>query len=82
MLFASLYLFISPLLIQRINWRQYLKTGRCIAGIVLIAIYAILVFTLSKTSQSVINKIGQTETVVDSLHRESKFEVQQIKAAE
>lgn len=39
-------------------------------------------FTLSKTSQSVIDKIGQTETVVDSLHRESKFEVQQIKAAE
>lgn len=82
LLFASLYLFISPLLIQRINWRQYLKTGRCIAGIVLIAIYVILVFTLSKTSQSVIDKIGQTETVVDSLRRESKFEVQQIKAAE
>lgn len=82
LLFASLYLFISPLLIQRINWRQYLKTGRCIAGIVLIVIYVILVITLSKTSQSVIDKIGQTETVVDSLHRESKFEVQQIKAAE
>lgn len=82
LLFASLYLFISPLLIQRINWYQYLKTGRCIAGVVLIGIYAILVFTLSKTSQSVIDKIGPVETVVDSLHNKPKLEVQQIKVAE
>lgn len=80
LLFASLYLFISPLLIQRINWYQYLKTGRCIAGAVLIAIYVILVFTLSKTSQSVIDQIGPMETVVDSLHNKPKLEVQQIKA--
>lgn len=59
-----------------------MKTGRCIAGVVLIGIYAILVFTLSKTSQSVIDKIGPVETVVDSLHNKPKLEVQQIKVAE
>ena len=41
-----------------------------------------LVFTLSKTSQSVIDKIGPVETVVDSLHNKPKLEVQQIKVAE
>jgi hypothetical protein len=83
LLFASLYLFISPLLIQRINWRQYLKTGRFIAGIVFIAIYVILVFTLAETSRSVIDKIGQTESIVkDSLHNKQKLEMQQIKVAQ
>lgn len=83
LLFASLYLFISPLLIQRINWRQYLKTGRFIAGKVFIAIYVILVFTLAETSRSVIDKIGQTESIVkDSLHNKQKLEMQQIKVAQ
>lgn len=82
LLFASLYLFISPLLIQRINWLQYLKTGRCIVGVVLIVIYIILSFTLSKNSQSVIDRIEQTKIVIDSLHK-TKLEEQSImKAAE
>lgn len=82
LLFASLYLFISPLLIQRINWLQYLKTGRCIVGVVLIVIYIILSFTLSKNSRSVIDKIEQTKIVIDSLHK-TKLEEQSImKAAE
>lgn len=77
--FASLYLFISPLLIQRIRWCQYFKTGRFIVGVVLIAIYAMLVFALLETSRSVIDKIGQTEIVGGSLHNEQKLEEQQIK---
>lgn len=82
LLFASLYLFISPLLIQRINWRKYLKTGRCIAGIVFIFIYLILVFTLSSNSQSVMKKFKQTGIEVDSLHNKQELEVQQVKATQ
>jgi hypothetical protein len=83
LLFASLYLFISPLLIQRINWWQYFKTGRFIAGIILIVMYAILAFTLSSVSRSVIDKIGKTESITkDSLYNKQKLEIQQIKAAQ
>lgn len=81
-LFASLYLFISPLLIQRINWRQYLKTGRFVVGIILITIYVLLAFTLSKNTQSIINKTtktGKSSVVVDSLRNKQKLEIQQTK---
>lgn len=80
-LFASLYLFISPLLIQRIHWRQYFKTGRFVVGIILIFIYVILALALSKSSQSVIDKTGQTRksSIVDSLQNKQKPEIQKIK---
>lgn len=82
-LFTSLYLFISPLLIQRINWRQYLKTGRFIVGIIVIVIYIALIFTLSETSQSVMNKAVQTESVVeDSLHNKQKIKIQKYKVTQ
>lgn len=81
-LFASLYLFISPLLIQRINWCQYLKTGRFVVGIILILIYVILAITLSKSAQSIIDNTSPTKksSVIDSLHNKQKIEIQQIKA--
>ena len=82
LLFASLYLFISPLLIQRINWWQYFKTGRCIVGIVLIAMYVLLAFTLSKTSRLIVEKNEKAEAVVDSLYNKQKLEVQQVKMVE
>lgn len=80
-LFASLYLFISPLLIQRIDWRRYLKTGRFVVGIILIFIYVILACTLSKSSQSVIDKTGQARksSIVDSLQNKQNPEIQKIK---
>lgn len=78
-LFASLYLFISPLLIQRIDWRQYFKTGRFVVGIILIFIYVILALALSNSSQSVIDKTSQTRksSIVDSLQNKQKPEIQE-----
>lgn len=82
LLFASLYLFISPLLIQRIRWKQYCKTGRFIVGIIFLSVYVTLVFALSKNSQSVLDKVDKTEFITeDSLHNELRLDVQQIKAA-
>lgn len=83
LLFASLYLFISPLLVQRINWKQYCKTGRFIVGIIIIIGYAIFTFKLSENSRSIMEKIGKTESVKrDSLNKEQKAEVQLIKTAQ
>lgn len=45
--------------------------------------YAILAFTLSSVSRSVIDKIGKTESITkDSLYNKQKLEIQQIKAAQ
>lgn len=79
-LFTSLYLFISPLLVQRIEWRQYIRTGRFVVGAILIATYAILAFTLSNISQSVEKKADNTQ-VKDSLSNKQKIELQKIKVA-
>lgn len=81
LLFASLYLFVSPLLVQRISWKHYCKTGRFMVGIILIASYVILVCSLYGYSQSAIDKVDKTEAI-DTLRNESKLKFQQIKPAQ
>ena len=44
LLFAFSYLFVSPLLVQRISWTHYRKTGRFIVGIIVIVSYFILMW--------------------------------------
>ncbi|MFK2697803.1 hypothetical protein ACIXSZ_21485 [Bacteroides fragilis] len=71
LLFAFSYLFVSPLLVQRISWTHYCKTGRFVGGIIVVALYFILVYSLYKDSQSVMNKASNTEVVKkDTLHSE------------
>lgn len=79
LLFAFSYLFVSPLLVQRISWTHYRKTGRFIVGIIVIVSYFILICSLCGYSQSAIDKTGRTGTIIDTLHNESKSELQQIK---
>lgn len=79
LLFAFSYLFVSPLLVQRISWTHYCKTGRFIVGIIVIVSYFILICSLCGYSQSAIDKTGRTGTIIDTLHNESKSELQQIK---
>lgn len=82
LLFAFSYLFVSPLLVQRISWTHYRKTGRFIVGITAIALYAILVYSLYGYSQPAIDKAGKTEAIIkDTLRNESKLELQ-IKIAQ
>ena len=78
LLFAFSYLFVSPLLVQRISWTHYRKTGRFIVGIIVIVSYFILICSLCGYSQSAIDKTGRTGTIIDTLHNESKSELQQI----
>lgn len=83
LLFAFSYLFVSPLLVQRISWEHYRKTGRFMCGIVVIALYAILINSLYGYSKSAIDKVGETEAIIkDTLRNESKLEFQQIKLAQ
>lgn len=83
LLFAFSYLFVSPLLVQRISWKHYRKTGRFIVGIVLIASYVILVYSLYGYSQSTIEKAGKTEAIIkETLRNELKLEFRQIKPAQ
>lgn len=56
LLFAFSYLFVSPLLVQRIKWKHYCKTGRFIGGIVVIVLYVILVYSLYGYSKLAIDK--------------------------
>lgn len=56
LLFAFSYLFVSPLLVQRIKWKHYCKTGRFIGGIAVIVLYVILVCSLYGYSKSAIDK--------------------------
>lgn len=82
LLFACSYLFVSPLLVQRISWTNYRKTGRFIVGIIVIVSYVILVCSLRGYSQSAIDEAGKTETVIkDTLRNGSKWELQ-IKPAQ
>lgn len=75
LLFAFSYLFVSPLLVQRISWKRYCKTGRFIGGVVVIVLYVILVYSLYGYSKSAIDKVGKTETIIkDTLRNESKLE--------
>lgn len=62
-----------------LSWTHYRKTGRFIVGIIVIVSYFILICSLCGYSQSAIDKTGRTGTIIDTLHNESKSELQQIK---
>lgn len=84
LLFASSYLFISPLLIQRMNLQKYIFTRRFLFGLILVALYFMLTFFLYKNSQSVMINANTIQDVVkDTLNNdneEPKVEIQQFKA--
>lgn len=81
LLFAVSYLFVSPLLVQRISWKHYRKTGRFTVGIISIALYLILIFSLYKNSQSVTNHSSKTREVLkDTLHSKPTLDVKQVKS--
>lgn len=76
LLFAFSYLFVSPLLVQRISWTHYRKTRRFIVGIIVITLYFILVYFLWDYSRSAIDKVGKTEIVIkDTLLNKAKSEL-------
>lgn len=81
LLFASLYLLISPLLIQRMDWTRYCKTGRFIAGLILIVLYLMLIFFLYNNSLNMIDKANTNEAKIDTVYNEPRMEIKQTKIA-
>ena len=73
-------LFVSPIVSSEDKLDTLtVKTGRFIVGIIVIVSYFILICSLCGYSQSAIDKTGRTGTIIDTLHNESKSELQQIK---
>ena len=84
LLFMSLYLLFSPLLLQKINWRKYLSTGRFLFGAIGVIIYIILVYFLYKNNQiistnsdkpSIEVKRGKTLNSNDSILQKRKHTI-------
>lgn len=88
LLFMSLYLLFSPLLLQKINWRKYLSTGRFLFGAIGVIIYIILVYFLYKNNQiistnsdkpSIEVKRGKILNSNDSISQKGSIQFESIK---
>ena len=66
-LFMCLYLLISPLLIQRMDWKKFIKTGRFIWGIFGVIIYTGGVILLLKSLNADLVSINNSSTKSDSV---------------
>lgn len=61
-LFMSLYLLVSPWLIQRIEWKHYFKTFRFWVGCLLVLVYMAVSFCLSLYYSTHSVAAGETQT--------------------
>ena len=84
LLFMSLYLLFSPLLLQKINWRKYLSTGRFLFGAIGLLFISLLVYFLYKNNQiistnsdkpSIEVKRGKTLNSNDSILQKRKHTI-------
>lgn len=84
-LFMCMYLLISPILIQRIEWKRFLKTGRFWFGLVGLIIYVVtlLVFLENQNTPSCNSKIqDKNDIMIDNMRPDSISNIPMIKAAQ
>lgn len=86
LLFISFYLLSSPFLLQKINWKEYLSTGRFIFGAILFSLYVGLVYFLYKDNQALATKTNKSSVEVkkdtslneDSVLQQRNFQIKAI----
>lgn len=74
-LFMCLYLLVSPVLIQRLNWREYVKSIRFYLGIIAIIIYMGLTCFLYNRFEYIGSKVEEKERT-ENVEKASEKEIQ------
>ena len=74
-LFMCLYLLVSPVLIQRLNWKEYVKSIRFYLGIIAIIIYMGLTCFLYNRFEYIGSKVEEKERT-ENVEKASEKEVQ------
>ena len=74
-LFMCLYLLVSPVLIQRLNWKEYVKSIRFYLGIIAIIIYMGLTCFLYNRFEYIGSKVEEKERT-ENVEKASEKEIQ------
>lgn len=70
-----LYLLVSPVLIQRLNWKEYVKSIRFYLGIIAIIIYMGLTCFLYNRFEYIGSKVEEKERT-ENVEKASEKEIQ------